>query len=191
MTNIALFHSVLGVTAGTEDAASRLAAAGHSVTVVDQYGGESFDDYESAGAYTSAIGFPELMRRASDGVAALPDGFAVLGFSNGGGMATHIALTRQVSRAVLVSGALPLAMLGAERWPSGVPAQLHYAAADPRKAPGSVESVLGSVSDAGAVGEYFQYPGAGHLFTDPGLPAEFDPVATEQFWEQVLRFLAA
>jgi dienelactone hydrolase len=76
MTSIALFHSVLGVRSGIEDAAARLRGAGHIVTLVDQYDGKSFVDYESAGAHAASIGFPELMRRALDGVAMLPDGFA-------------------------------------------------------------------------------------------------------------------
>ena len=35
----------------------------------------------------------------------------------------------------------------------------------------------------------FDYPGSGHLFTDPTLPAEYDPVATEAFWSHVLPFV--
>jgi dienelactone hydrolase len=187
--SIALFHSVLGVRAGIEDAAARLREAGHIVTLVDQYDGKSFDDYESAGAYAASIGFPELMRRALESVAMLPDGFAVVGFSNGGGMATHIAVNRRISRAVLCSGALPLKQIGADRWPANVPAQLHYTADDPFKVAGSVESVMRSVNDAGATAEYFQYPGSGHLFTDPELVSEFDPTAMEQLWNHVTRFL--
>lgn len=189
MTSIALFHSVLGVRAGIKDAAARLRNAGHTVTVIDQYDGKSFNDYESAGAYAAEVGFPELMRRALEGVAPLPDGFAVVGFSNGGGMATHVAVNRPISRAVLCSGALPLERIGAQQWPTGVPAQLHYTAGDPFKTPGSVESVMRSVNDAEATAEYFQYPGAGHLFTDPELANEFDPAATEQFWNHLTRFL--
>jgi dienelactone hydrolase len=189
MTSIALFHSVLGVRAGIEDAAARLTDAGHMVTVVDQCDGKSFDDYESAGAYAAAIGFPELTRRALESVAPLPDGFVVVGFSNGAGIATYVAVNRLISRAVLCSGALPLERIGATQSPAGVPAQLHYSAEDPFKASGSVESVMRSVTDAGATAEYFQYPGAGHLFTDNAIVNEFDPSATEQLWENVLRFL--
>jgi dienelactone hydrolase len=189
MTSIALFHSVLGVRSGIEDAAARLRGAGHIVTLVDQYDGKSFVDYESAGAHAASIGFPELMRRALDGVAMLPDGFAVVGFSNGGGMATHVAVNRHISCAVLCSGALPLEQIDADRWPANVPVQLHYTAGDPFKVAGSVESVMRSVSEAGATAEYLQYPGNGHLFTDPELINEFDPTTTEQLWNHVTRFL--
>jgi dienelactone hydrolase len=59
-----------------------------------------------------------------------------------------------------------------------------------RKLPGSVDSLMRSVNAAGADAEYAQYPGSGHLFTDPDLPEEFDPDATERFWSRVLAFCA-
>jgi len=37
--------------------------------------------------------------------------------------------------------------------------------------------------------ETFDYPGTGHLFTDPSLPAEYDPGATELLWQRALAFL--
>jgi dienelactone hydrolase len=196
MTSIALFHSVLGVRTGIEDAAARLRSAGHHVTLVDQYEGRSFDEYDEASEHAESIGYPELMRRALTGVSELPDGLALMGFSNGGGMATYVALNRPVSRVVLCSGALPLEQIGAvlgsgmERWPPRVPTQLHYAVDDPFKVAGSVESVMRSVNEAGAVVEYVQYPGMGHLFTDADLLDEFDPGAAEQLWDHVIRFFS-
>jgi dienelactone hydrolase len=186
---VALFHSVLGVREGIVEAETRLRASGHSVVVVDQYDGRVFDDYEQAGAYVGSVGFPELMKRALDAVAQLPDGFVAMGFSNGGGMATFVAANRAVSRVVLCSGALPLERIGIEHWPAGVPAQLHYTINDPFKTAGSVESVMGSVNEAGAAAEYYQYPGDGHLFTDPSRPSEFSPDASRRFWAHVERFL--
>ena len=189
VTEVAIFHSVLGIRRGIDDAAKRLRDTGHDVTVVDQYDGRSFDDYDTADAFVTDIGYPELMRRALDGVQGLSDGFVALGFSNGGGMATHVALHRRVSRAILCSGALPLEMLGADHWPDGMPVQIHYTADDPFTMVGSVASVMRSVSDAGASVEYFQYPGRGHLFTDADLVDEFDSVAAEQLWQHVDRFI--
>ena len=37
----------------------------------------------------------------------------------------------------------------------------------------------------------FDYPGDGHLFTDPTLPDEFDADATELLWSRVLPFVRA
>ena len=134
------------------------------------------------------VGFPVLMSRSLDAVSDLPDGFIAMGFSNGAGMATYVALNRKVAAVVLCSGALPLKMIGANVWPSDVPAQLHYMVNDPRRIDGSVESVMGSVNAAGADAEYIQYPGSGHLFSDPSLKGEYDSAVTVRFWKHVLAF---
>lgn len=65
MTDIALFHSVLGVRRGVTEAADLLRAAGHEVLIVDQYNGRTFDDYDEAGEFAQAIGYPALMGRAA------------------------------------------------------------------------------------------------------------------------------
>ncbi|MDQ3675534.1 MAG: dienelactone hydrolase family protein [Actinomycetota bacterium] len=188
MPQVALFHSVLGVRPGVEDAAERLRAAGHEVLVVDQYDGRVFDDYDEAGALVESIGFPELMRRAVGTVEALPDGFVAAGFSNGGGMAEYVATQRRVAGVLMLSGALPVEMLGADAWPAGVPAQIHYTQGDPRRRQEWVDAVVASICNAGAPLEVFDYPGGGHLFTDPSLPDEYQPEETELLWQRVLAF---
>jgi len=133
----------------------------------------------------AGIGYPTLMQRAVDAVADLSDGCVTAGFSDGGGMAEHVALRRPVSGVLMLSGALPLEMLGAGAWPAGVPAQIHYAIDDPFRNQEWIDS-LAAASGA----EVFDYPGRGHLFTDRALPDEYDPAAAELLWERVLAFLA-
>lgn len=191
MTTIALFHSVLGVRRGVLDAADRLRAAGHQVRVVDQYDGRVFDDYAQAGAHVDEVGFPALMAAALDGVAALPDGFVAAGFSNGAGMAEYVAVHGRCSGVLMFSGALPLAMLGADSWPAGVPVQLHAAEADPMRHQEWNDAFVADVRAAGASVEVFDYPVSGHLFTDPSLPGEYDSSAAELLWERALAFCAA
>jgi dienelactone hydrolase len=165
-------------------------AAGHDPHIIDYYGDyRSFDDLPSAADYVNEIGFPALMQAAVDGVADLPDGFAVLGFSNGSGMAEYIATRRSVTKAVLGSGTLPLAMMGADAWPAQTAAQIHYSAADPFRNDEWLESVIDSVRSSGAPLEvYTEYPGDGHLFTDSTLP-DYDEANTELFWKRVRAFL--
>lgn len=191
MTQIALFHSALGVRPGITAAADRFRAAGHSVTVVDQYAGRVFDDYEAATSYVEEIGYPALMASALEAVADLPDGFVAAGFSNGAGMAEHVATQRRCAVVLLFSGALPLTYLGAPGWPAGVPVQLHYTAGDPFRSEEWVGAFLADVHASGAPVEVVDHPGTGHLFTDPGLPAEYDAAATEVLWERALAFCAA
>jgi len=190
MASIALFHSVLGVRPGITDAAGRLRAAGHEVLVVDQYGGRVFDDYAEAGAHVDAVGFPALMQLALDAVGELPDGFVAAGFSNGAGMAEYVATQRRCAGALLVSGALPVAMLGAGAWPAGTPVQLHYGERDPHRVQEWVDGFLADVRGSGGEVEFVEHPVAGHLFTDPSLPAEHDAAATEVLWERALAFCA-
>jgi dienelactone hydrolase len=189
MASIALFHSVLGIRPGVQDAAARLRARGHEVLVVDQYDGRSFDNYAPAVAYQEEVGFPALMQAALDATADLPDGFVVAGFSNGAGMAEHVALHRPVAAAVLFSGALPLPFLGADAWPAVVPVQLHYAVSDPNRNQDWVDQFLAAVRASGADAEFHEYVGSGHLFTDASRPDEFNRRATEALWTHVNDFL--
>ncbi|MEH3079309.1 MAG: dienelactone hydrolase family protein [Quadrisphaera sp.] len=161
MADIALFHSVLGVRPGIHDAAQRLRAAGHRVLVVDQYDGRVFDDYAEAGAYSEALGYPELVRRGLAAVEPLPDGFVAAGFSNGAAMAECVATQRVCSGALLFSGALPLGMLGAAAWPSGTPVQIHYALQDPFRRQEWVDGLAAEVSASGSRVEVFDYAGSG------------------------------
>jgi dienelactone hydrolase len=189
VAQVALFHSVLGVRPGVADAAERLRAAGHQVLVADLYEGQAFDDYDKAGAFMESIGsYPELMRRAAAAVKTLPDGFVAIGFSNGGGIAECVAMQRRVAGVVMISGALPVEMLGAASWPAAVPAQIHYTTGDPFRQQHLVDAVVTSVRAADALIELFDYPGAGHLFTDASLAGEYQPAEAALMWQRVLAF---
>ncbi len=54
-----------------------------------------------------------------------------------------------------------------------------------------IDAVAAQVRSAGALIEIFDYPGAGHLFTDPSLPSEYDAQAANLLWSRVLPFCAA
>jgi dienelactone hydrolase len=80
-------------------------------------------------------------------------------------------------------------MMGADAWPTQTAAQIHYAADDPFRNDEWLESVSDSVRSSGAPLEvYTEYPGDGHLFTDPTLP-DYDEANTELFWKRVRAFL--
>ena len=189
MAKIALFPSVLGVRRGIECSVEFLTDHGHEVTVVDQYKGRTFDNYDEALAFSDELGYPAQMVQALQAVRNLPEGFFVMGFSNGAGMAEHVALHRQVAGAILVAGALDLTYLGAEEWVAGVPVTLHQTVDDPWFEEGANDEFMKVAARAGAVAEYVLYPGKGHLFTDDELPDEYDEETTRQFWERVLAFI--
>ncbi len=190
MTQIVLFHSVLGLRPGIHDAADRLRADGHDVFVPDLLGGQTFDDYEPAIEHWRASS-DEIDRRTLEAVTELADGFVVGGFSAGGGQAVRVATRRPVSGVLLFSGVFLASWLGDDvRWPRGVPAQVHAMVDDPfSDGPEAFAGQRHEVEQAGGRIDIFDYLGAAHLFADPSLPQEYDPAATELMWSRVLAFL--
>jgi dienelactone hydrolase len=191
MAEIVLFHSVLGPRAGVTDAAERMRAAGHTVHTPDLYQEEArFDEYDPAIAYQDSIGYREFLRRAEAEVAHLPSKLVYMGFSAGGAPAIWLTATRPGAAAcILLHAALPLSMMGLETWPATVPVQVHFMRDDPYRDQAEIDGMAAEVRAAGAPFELFEYTGAGHLFTDPSLPAEYDGAATETLWGRVLTLL--
>ena len=189
MTQIVLFSSVLGIRPGIQDAERRLRDAGHEVLVPDVLDGRVTDDYDSAMDYAwNRVGAEELVARGMAAVDGLPDDVAVVAFSLGCVLAVQVATRRPVSRVVLIAGAIPPSEIPAS-WPAGVPAQVHEAVGDPFRDEGFAERMAEELAAAGASCEVFEYPGDGHLFTDPSLPREYDAASTETLWSRVLPFL--
>jgi dienelactone hydrolase len=194
MAEVVLFHSVLGLRPGVIAAADRLRAAGHTVHTPDLYDGEVFDNLDDGMRKDDALGDQEVASRARESVAGLPEGLVFGGFSMGAVRAELLAASRPGTLgAVLMHSAVPVEVLsqyfGVERWPEGVPVQVHYATEDPRvEAEEEVAPLGDAVRGAGAAFEEHAYPGSGHLFSDPDLP-EYDRASSEQMWERVLAFL--
>ncbi len=187
---VVLFHSVLGLRPAVQRWAERLRAEGHTVHTPDLYDGRTFDDYaEGMRAVESLGGIEWLIERSHAAVAELPNEVVYAGFSNGGGSAQLLALTRPGALGVvLMHAALPVEALGAEAWPAGVPVQIHYAERDPFRDAGAVEALSGAVRRAGARCEAWDYPGGGHLFADDGL-AEYEERSAELMFDRVCAFL--
>src|SRR5215212_3782093 len=194
MAEVVMFHSVLGVRPGLIAAADRLRVAGHTVHTPDLFDGEVFDDLDDGMRKEEALGDREIARRAEAAVAGLPEGLVFAGFSMGVVYAEVLAASRPGALGVvLMHGAVPVSALreyfGIERWPEGMPAQVHYAEGDPWVEVEEEVTPLGqAVRGAGAVFEEYVYPGSGHLFADPDL-SEYDPASSEKMWERVLAFM--
>ena len=139
------------------------------------------------------MGSADLSASASTAsVADLPDGFVPAGFSLGCVLAVHVATQRSVSGVLMIAGAIPVSAFGDDvRWPAGVPAQAHSTLADPWRDQEELDQTVRDVEAGSGTIEVFDYPGSGHLFTDPTLPDEYDPVITETFWSRALPFVRA
>lgn len=192
MTTVAIFHSVLGIRRGELDAAERLRADGHRVLLSDLFEGRVFDAYEPAMAWNESLGMEPLFQRGLAAVADLPDGFVVGGFSQGSSIAAYVATRRAVSGVLQLSGLNVLEWFGAGAvWPAGVDSQSHQTLGDPFRENDITEQAVRDVAAAAGTLELFDYPGTGHLFTDPTLPDEYDAAATELLWSRVLPFVRA
>src|SRR5215208_8379471 len=131
MAEVVLFHSVLVLRPGVLAAADRLRAARHTLHAPDLYDGEVFDDLDDGMRKEEALGYREIARRARESVAGLPEGLVYAGFSMGAVHAEVLAVERPGALGVvLMAGAVPVEDLkeyfGVERWPAGVPVQVHY-----------------------------------------------------------------
>jgi dienelactone hydrolase len=192
VAEVVLFHSALGLRPGVTVAADRLRAAGHTVHAPDYYDGEVFDDLDEGLRKRDALGYVEIVGRARESVTGLPAGLVLAGFSLGAVPAELLAATTPGARgAVLMHGAVSVegfSEFGVERWPEGVPVQVHYAADDPWMEAKEVAGLGDAVRGAGAAFEAHVYPGSAHLFADPDLPG-YDRVSSEEMWRRVLAFL--
>jgi dienelactone hydrolase len=194
MAEVVMFHSVLGLRPGVLGAAERLRSAGHTVHTPDLFEGEVFDELDEGMRKEETLGFREIDRRAEEAVAGLPAGLVFAGYSMGVAYAERLTASRPGALgAVLMHGAVPVEALteyfGVERWPEGVPVQVHYAVDDPWVEADQEVAPLGEdVRGAGAEFEEYVYPGSGHLFADPDLN-EYDRASAEAMWERVIAFL--
>ena len=190
MAGVVLFHHVQGLTTGVVSFAEELRRAGHTVHTPDLFDGRTFATVDDGMTYAREIGFDALLERgvaAGEGVSST--GAVYAGFSLGVMPAQRLAQTRPDARgALLFHACLPVSEFG-ERWPQGVPAQVHGMDADPFFAEegGDIDAAQALAASSGQA-ELFLYPGKQHLFADSSLPS-YDPPAAALLMARVLRFL--
>ena len=189
MTEVLLFHAAHGRTAGVEEFAERVRAAGHRVHVPDLYEGQVFAELEEGIAFAQSTGFGTLLDRARRAAEPLPPEIVYAGFSLGVLPAQMLAQTRAGAQgALLLSGCIAPSEFG-DGWPQDVPVQVHAMDSDPFFVEeGDLEAARALVAQA-ASGELFLYPGEQHLFADTSLPSYDDRAAT-LLSQRVLAFLA-
>ena len=189
MSNVVIFHSVLGIREGITDAAKALKKAGHTIYVADLYNGKSFESMDEALAFFEELGIPEIMSRSIEYTKEFPADSFYLGFSNGGASALLLAGTKPGAKGcVLFHAALPVAELGINKWPEDVPVEVHYAKDDPWKEGESVVELGKNIKETGAYYRYYEYELTGHIFIDPGLP-EYNKETTKLIYQRTIDFI--
>ncbi|MGH3412357.1 MAG: dienelactone hydrolase family protein [Marmoricola sp.] len=180
MTDVVLFHHVLGLTDGVRAFAEQLGAGGHTVHTPDLYDGVVLPTIEEGLAHSHELG-DAVDERADRAVAGLPEGLVYAGISSGEATAQRLAQTRPGARgALLYESCIPLTGEWAfGPWPSGVPVQVHGMDADPFFAKeGDLDAARELVDTVGPeLAALFVYPGDRHLFSDSSLPS-YDADAT-------------
>ncbi len=189
MVEVVVYHHVQGLTAGVVAFADELRRAGHTVHTPDLFDGRTFATIEDGMTYARQTGFGLLLDRGVAAAEGLRSDVVYAGFSMGAMSAQKLAQTRAGARgALLFHACLPVSEFG-ERWPDGVPVQVHGMDADPFFAEeggdiDAAQELAASTDEA----EVFLYPGQEHLFTDSSLPS-YDPAAAALLVQRVLRFL--
>ncbi|MFJ4547903.1 dienelactone hydrolase family protein [Streptomyces sp. NPDC088817] len=186
--NIVLFHSTYGLGPAVRRAADRLRSAGHQVWTPDLFEGRTFETVEEGTAGKEAIGKDELLKLAVLAAAPYSErGLVYAGFSFGAAIAQTLALGDEKARGLLLlhgtSDVAPNASA------DGLPVQLHVAEPDPFEPDDWLSAWYLQMGRTGADVEVYRYAGAGHLYTDPGLP-DYDEEAAEATWRVALGFLA-
>ena len=190
MAEVVLYHHVQGLTGGVVAFADELRRAGHTVHTPDLLDGRRFATIDDGMAHAREVGFGVLLERGLAAAEAQPSsGVVYAGFSSGVMPAQQLAQTRaDALGALLFHACLPVSEFG-ERWPDGLPAQVHGMDADPFFAEegGDLDAARELVASTDSA-ELFLYPGDEHLFTDSSLPS-YHPAAAHLLMERVLRFL--
>lgn len=187
MARVLLLHSIRGLRDLERAAADRLRAAGHAVATPDLFDGRVAGSVEEGMAIAEDVGPEAAAARAAAAADWLPADAVLGGFSWGAFVACELlADRRDAAGLLLLHGLGPLP----ENLRPGLPAQWHMAEPDPYDDEAFLADWQVEARAAGLALDAFRYPGAGHLFTDPGLP-DHDPDAAAALWRRVGDFLAA
>lgn len=184
MADVLLFHHAQGLTDGVRAFADELRAAGHDVTVPDLYDGRTFATVDEGVAHAQQLGFDTILAAGVEAAESLPREIVYAGFSLGVMPAQRLAQQRPGARgALLYHSAVPVSEFG-ERWPDGVPLQMHIMVDDPWD-----DLVIMEELATSAGGELFTYQGDAHLFTDRSVD-DYHPEAARLVMDRTLDFLA-
>jgi dienelactone hydrolase len=187
MAHVIMFHSVYGQRPAVLAAAALLRAAGHQVIAPDLYAGQAAATVDEGFALCDQIGWSVILRRARQALAGLPPETVLSGLSMGAAVAAALLAERPQTAGLLLLHNTGGGDPGSVR--PGLRLQLHIADPDTYQSAAEVAAWEQGMTDAGAAVQVFRYPGAGHLFTDPGTPGHDGPAA-DLAWQRGLRFLA-
>jgi dienelactone hydrolase len=187
MSDVVVFHSVLGLRPMELRAADRLRAASHRVVTPDLYAGETATTLGEAFDLKDRIGWTTIEQRARDAVRELPAEAVLAGVSMGAGVVQTLLPDRPATAGVLLLHGLAAVPASVR---AGLPVQVHVADPDAFAPPDEVTTWREATTRAGADARLFTYRNVDHFYTDTDLPG-YDEPATTLTWQRALDFLRA
>jgi dienelactone hydrolase len=188
MAEVVLYHHALGQTPGFLEFADELRRAGHLVHAPDLYQGRTFDTGDTGIAFARELGFGQILEAGVRAADALPNEVVYAGFSLGVMPAQRLAQTRPGARgALLLHGCVPVTEFS-DRWPEGVPVQVHAMQSDPYFVDDGDLDAARALVESSPSAELFLYPGEEHLFADSSQPSYVEEAAS-LLKQRVLAFL--
>ena len=185
MTNLVIFHSVLGLRPVEQDAAQRFRSGGFDVALPDLYAGRRTESLDEGFQLMTEIGWPVICQRAFEAMKKLPDSTILAGFSMGAGVIANLWSQRSESKAVLLFHGL--AAIPANVRP-GLKVQTHIAGVDRFVSAEQRSLWAGSAQTAGLLVENHNYLDVGHFFTDFN-STDYNAAASELAWKRALEFV--
>lgn len=194
MTEVVLFHHVMGLTDGVRRFAEKLSDERHRIHVPDLYDGRVADSLEDGFAIRTDVGDATINARVVDVLDDLGDAIVYAGISMGVMTAQRLAQTRpDAVGALLYESCVPVTgEFAFGPWPDRVRVQIHGMDDDEFFAhEGDIDAARAIVGLVGPDrGRLFTYPGDQHLFLDDSLPT-YDAEATRLTVERSLTMLDA
>lgn len=184
MANVVVFHHVLGLTEGVLAFAEAIRQDGHTVWAPDIFKGKRFDTIEEGCSYEEDVmGWEGMIAESEKAVADVPKDAYYVGFSMGAVYAQRLAELRPGAKgAILLHGCVQGGFF-APTWPEGVRLQVHNTENDEFTEMATIEELCEKVG-----GEVYQYPGPGHILSDPAFP-EYNQETAELILDRVKGFL--
>ncbi|HEX3862594.1 MAG TPA: dienelactone hydrolase family protein [Stellaceae bacterium] len=185
MASIILFHSVFGLRHVEFAAAERFRAAGHAVVAPDLFDGQSADTIDRGFELMKSIGWSRICARAENAVSDLPADTVLAGISMGAGVVASVWPSRPDTKGILLLHGLAQIPENARK---SLPVQVHVAERDQFVSADERRDWQHDAIRHGLSLEIFDYPGAGHFFTDESLQ-DYNAQAAAKTWAMVATFL--
>lgn len=185
MASIILFHSVFGLRHVELAAAERFRAAGHAVVAPDLFDGQLADTINRGFELMKSIGWSRICARADKAVSDLPADTVLAGISMGAGVVASVWASRPDTKGILLLHGLAQIPESARR---SLPVQVHVAEPDEFVSADERRAWRHDAMRHGLSVEIFDYPGAGHFFTDESLQ-DYNAQAAVKTWALAAMFL--